>query len=74
MPYVLALRGEPELEAAFFEVIAATDAVKLEAILADQLQSLGFVNLEGDRACPACELYTRYLLKYLGQKSIFLLP
>ncbi|WP_414564933.1 MULTISPECIES: AAA-like domain-containing protein [unclassified Anabaena] len=58
--YVLALREEPELASAFYEVITATDDVKLELVVAYKLQSLGLVNLAGDRCTPACELYRLY--------------
>lgn len=58
--YVLALREDPELESAFSVVIAATDPVKLEPVVAYKLESMGLVNLDGDRAYPACELYRLY--------------
>ncbi|MCG6135241.1 MAG: AAA-like domain-containing protein [Nostoc sp. LLA-1] len=58
--YVLALKEEPELASAFDEVITATDNVKLELVVAYKLQSLGLVNLVGDRCTPACELYRLY--------------
>ncbi|MBR8834949.1 MAG: AAA-like domain-containing protein [Stigonema ocellatum SAG 48.90 = DSM 106950] len=66
--YVLALREEPELEAAFYEVITATGFVKLEPVVAYKLQSMGLVNLEGDRAYPACELYRLYFREQLNTR------
>ncbi|NJR14530.1 MAG: diguanylate cyclase [Calothrix sp. CSU_2_0] len=64
--YVLFLRGEPELAAAFYEVIATDTPVRLEPILAHRLQNLGLVNLEGDRVCPACELFRLYFREQLN--------
>ncbi|WP_341529239.1 AAA-like domain-containing protein [Nostoc sp. UHCC 0302] len=58
--YLLALRDEPELSTAFSQVINAEADVKLEPSLAHKLQSLGLINLEGDRCTPECELYRLY--------------
>lgn len=69
MPYVLALREEPELESAFYEVINATDSVKIEPVLAYKLQSMGLVKLEGDRAYPATELYRLYFKAQLRTRQ-----
>ncbi|MEH2245445.1 AAA-like domain-containing protein [Nostoc sp.] len=63
--FVLALGEKPELGNAFYEVINATNYVKLEPALADKLQSMGLINLEGDRSTPACELYRLYFRQYL---------
>ncbi|MEH2341138.1 MAG: AAA-like domain-containing protein [Nostoc sp.] len=69
--YVLALRDEPELVDAFYEVINTTNYVKLEPRLAYKLQSLGLINLEGDRSTPACELYRLYFRQYLKKSEHF---
>ncbi|BAZ27427.1 hypothetical protein NIES4073_83460 [Kalymmatonema gypsitolerans NIES-4073] len=58
--YVLALREQPELEAAFAEVIFATSPVKLEPVVAYKLQSMGLVNLQGEYCTPTYELYRLY--------------
>ncbi len=63
--YVLFLRGEPELAAAFYEVIATSTPVRLEPVLAHRLQNLGLVNLEGDRVYPVCELFRLYFREQL---------
>ncbi|WP_442936805.1 AAA-like domain-containing protein [Nostoc sp.] len=68
--YVLALRDEPELGDAFYEVINTTKYVKLEPALADKLQSIGLINLEGDRSTPACELYRLYFQQYLKKVRV----
>lgn len=64
--YVLALREEPELASAFYEVITATEDVKLELVVAYKLQSMGLVNLAGDRCTPACELYRLYFREQIN--------
>ncbi|QMS87162.1 AAA-like domain-containing protein [Nostoc edaphicum CCNP1411] len=76
--YVLALRDEPELGNAFYEVINTTSYVKLEPALAYKLQSIGLINLEGDvndglrlRSTPACELYRLYFRQYLKKSEHF---
>ncbi|MEH2204139.1 MAG: AAA-like domain-containing protein [Nostoc sp.] len=68
--YLLALRDEPELGDAFYEVINTT-YVKLEPRLAYKLQSIGLINLEGDRSTPACELYRLYFQQYLKKSEHF---
>ncbi|MEH1923290.1 AAA-like domain-containing protein [Nostoc sp.] len=67
--YILALQDEPELEDAFLEVISNTNYVKLEPALADKLQILGLINLEGDRSTVACELYRLYFRQYLKKSE-----
>ncbi|MEH2026331.1 AAA-like domain-containing protein [Nostoc sp.] len=69
--YVLALRDQPKLGDAFYEVINTTSYVKLEPVLAYKLQSMGLINLEGDRSTPACELYRLYFRQYLKKSEDF---
>ncbi|MBN3940251.1 AAA-like domain-containing protein [Nostoc sp. NMS9] len=69
--YVLALRDEPELGDAFYEVIHTTNYVRLEPRLAYKLQSIGLINLEGDRSIPACALYRLYFQQYLKKSEQF---
>ncbi len=69
--YVLALRDQPELANAFYEVISATNDVKLEPVLAYKLQSMGLINLESDRCTPGCELYRLYFQQYLKKSEDF---
>lgn len=58
--HLSALQAEPELAATLKQLIAATGSVKLEPILAYKLESMGLVNLDGDRAYLSCELYRLY--------------
>ncbi|MBE9106330.1 AAA-like domain-containing protein, partial [Nostoc cf. edaphicum LEGE 07299] len=62
---------EPELGDAFYEVINTTNYVKLEPSLAYKLQSIGLINLEGDRSTPACELYRLYFQQYFKKSEHF---
>lgn len=54
------LREDPELDAALQQAIATEGSVKLEAIAAYKLESMGLVKLEGDRCQVSCQLYRRY--------------
>ncbi|MEH1971020.1 AAA-like domain-containing protein [Nostoc sp.] len=67
--YVLVLQDEPELENAFYEVINATNYLALEPRLACKLQSIGLINVEGDRSTPTCELYRLYFRQYLKTRE-----
>ncbi|MBX9257524.1 AAA-like domain-containing protein [Desmonostoc muscorum CCALA 125] len=63
--YILVLRDEPQLADALYQVIHAKNYVKLEPILADKLQGMGLINLQGDRCTPTCELYRLYFIEHL---------
>ncbi|MEH2252110.1 AAA-like domain-containing protein [Nostoc sp.] len=69
--FVLALGDELEVGNAFYEVINATNSVNLEPVLAYKLQSMGLINLEGDRCTPVCELYRLYFRQYLKKTENF---
>lgn len=64
--YVLALREEPRLRAAFYEVVLSKEPIRLEPELGYKLKSMGLVNLEGDRYTPMCELYRLYFREQLN--------
>ena len=68
--YLLALQEQPELEAAFYEVITATSPVKLEPRVGYKLQSMGLVTMLGDRTYPACELYRLYYRSQLNSSQL----
>lgn len=54
------LEADANLKAAYRQVIAARESIKLEPYLARQLDSLGLAVLDGDRVAPSCELYRSY--------------
>jgi diguanylate cyclase (GGDEF)-like protein len=59
------IQAEPQLKAALQKIVASEIGVTIESILAHQLESLGLVNLEGDRVQICCALYRLYLTKQL---------
>ena len=62
----LNLQQRPELIVAFKKVVAATSPVRLEPMLAYQLQSMGLVKLSGNEVEPCCHLYRQYFRMRLG--------
>lgn len=54
------LQKDPELAAAFQEVIESERSIKLKPVLAYKLNSMGLVKLEGDRVQVSCNLYRIY--------------
>jgi diguanylate cyclase (GGDEF)-like protein len=65
--YLGQLRRQPELVAAMMQVVAAPEAVELEAIAAHKLESMGLVQFEGDRVVPSCQLYRQYFHTQLAR-------
>ena len=63
--YLLALREEPELETAFFQIVANNTGTYIDPIIAQKLQSMGLINLSGYHAYPACKLYRLYFRRKL---------
>lgn len=61
----LNLRQELELAQALHEVVVAQAPVKLEAIAAYKLQSMGLITLQGNLAKPRCRLYQQYFVEHL---------
>lgn len=64
-----ALQAEPELKAAFQQVVSSASPVKLDPVLTYQLNSMGLVTIEGDRATPSCELYRGYFSEQLLEED-----
>ncbi|MCA1991501.1 MAG: AAA-like domain-containing protein [Coleofasciculus sp. S288] len=54
------LREHPELAAAMKKVVEAKIPVQLEPMLAFKLQSLGFIQLNGNNVNIRCNLYSQY--------------
>jgi len=59
------LQANPPLLTAYQQVITAKQGVKLEAITAYQLDSLGLVQLQGNVAVPSCQMYRLYFTEQL---------
>ena len=64
--YLSYLQSDPELLAGFKQVVNAHTSVVLKPIIAYQLESIGLIELAGNKAQPYCELYRLFFKKYLG--------
>lgn len=60
------LEQQPDLLAALKTVIAANTAVRIPAVHAFKLQSMGLVRLCGNDVAPRCHLYCHYFRDRLG--------
>ncbi|MCU0540842.1 MAG: AAA-like domain-containing protein [Oscillatoriaceae cyanobacterium Prado104] len=56
----IVFQEQPELASAFQKVIDAENSVRLEPLVAYQLDSMGLVKLEGNNCRVSCELYRLY--------------
>ncbi|MBV9386893.1 MAG: AAA-like domain-containing protein, partial [Chroococcidiopsidaceae cyanobacterium CP_BM_ER_R8_30] len=65
------LREDAKLTSALQQVVTTDDTVQLEAITAYKLESLGLVQLHGNKASPSCQLYHLYFREQLGEKYQF---
>ncbi len=54
------LQQQPELAAAYLEVLGKNQPVQLETNFTFKLESLGLVKIEKDFCRPYCELYRQY--------------
>ena len=61
------LRDEPQLASALQQVVTADESVRLEAIAAYKLESMGLIQLDGNQAKLSCQLYRLYFLEQLGE-------
>jgi AAA-like domain len=59
------LKSQPELLAAAKQMLADQPPQRLEPTLVYQLDSLGLIQIRGDRVVPSCELYRQYLGQHL---------
>jgi len=66
----LNLQQEPKLIDALQIVINDTKPVRLESILAYQLQSLGLVKLVGNEVEPRCQLYQNYFGRVMANSPL----
>ncbi|WP_223280295.1 AAA-like domain-containing protein [Nostoc sp. PA-18-2419] len=63
------LQKEPQLMSAMQQVIASDQKVKLDALAAYKLESMGLVQINGDQVSLMCELYRLYFSQQLGKHS-----
>ena len=62
---LLSLENNPELKAAFEQVIQQKGSSKIDSTLAYKLDSMGLIIFNGDQLEPSCELYRRYFQEQL---------
>ncbi|NEP42478.1 MAG: TIR domain-containing protein [Okeania sp. SIO2H7] len=60
------LQQHPELAESMKKVVNSNEPVQLQGLLAFKLNSMGLVNLEGNKVKPRCHLYRQYLIERLG--------
>jgi hypothetical protein len=63
------LKQHPELAAAFTEAIASTEPITLQADYGFKLQSMGLVNIQGNKYHSRCNLYRQYFLTHLDEMN-----
>ncbi|GAB4235538.1 MAG: hypothetical protein Kow00121_63060 [Elainellaceae cyanobacterium] len=63
------LQAHSSLLTAYQQVIAAKNGVKLEAMTAYRLDSLGLIKLNGNVAVPSCDLYRFYFADQLPEQA-----
>lgn len=68
--HLMTLREQPQLATALQQVMTADDGVQLDAISVYKLESMGLIQLEGDRSKLSCELYRLYFRTQLGAESL----
>ncbi|MGJ5675472.1 MAG: AAA-like domain-containing protein [Nostochopsis sp.] len=64
------LQQNPELVAAFAQVIKASTPVELHLEPAFKLQSMGLVHLYSNQATPSCQLYAKYFCDRLSNQQV----
>ena len=47
----------------------ANESVNLEPIISHQLESMGLIKLDGDRACISCKMYLLYFKNQYQQQE-----
>jgi len=60
------LQQNPELAAGMWQVVSATEPVRLESEVAFKLHSMGLVHLQGNEVTPRCDLYQQYFCDRLA--------
>lgn len=60
------LQQHPQLAAAIKEVVSTSNPVRLEAVIAFKLHSMGLVHLQGNDVKPRCHLYRQYFQERLA--------
>ena len=64
--HLISLQHNPELAAAFKNVVTTDESVQLEPMQVYQLQRMGLVQLDGNQVTPRCNLYRQYFRNSLS--------
>ncbi|MGB3404680.1 MAG: AAA-like domain-containing protein [Microcoleaceae cyanobacterium] len=64
--YLMILNAQPQLANAYKQVIHSEHSLKLNPVLAHQLENMGLVTLRGNQIIPSCQLYQLYFATHLG--------
>jgi len=59
------IQQQPELAAAMKSIVAASHPIRLAALQAFKLYSMGLVHQQGNEVTPRCNLYRQYFYKHL---------
>ncbi|MGB3535022.1 MAG: AAA-like domain-containing protein [Microcoleaceae cyanobacterium] len=63
--YLMLLTAQPDLVTAFKQVINLNKDIKLNPIIANQLENMGLITCIGNRVIPRCQLYQLYFATHL---------
>lgn len=66
---LLKLRSNPKLAQAVQTVVEADNGVELEALTAHKLESMGFIQLDGNQARPSSQMLRLYLREQLSRED-----
>lgn len=62
------VQEQPELASALLKVVSTEESVRLDALTAFKLESMGLIQLDGNQAKPSCQLYRLYFNQQLTEK------
>jgi AAA-like domain len=60
---------KPRLKAAVIDIINPAHGIRIDPLILHQLESLGLVKIEGDRAILRCDLYHQYFSRLLTTEN-----
>ncbi|KST66840.1 AAA-like domain-containing protein [Mastigocoleus testarum] len=63
------IQKKPALSTALKQILMTNESISLEPILSHQLESMGLIKLDGDRAYISCQMYRLYFNNQYQQKE-----
>jgi transcriptional regulator with XRE-family HTH domain len=67
--HLIMLNQQPELAAAFHQVVTQSEPARLDTTYTYKLYSMGLIKRQGDRVLPRCELYRQYFQHRLVERD-----